>query len=769
MPETDLPPLPLDIPWKRLCISRDMLDAEVCDHDFPLRWKSSVAVFGYEPPADEQPFDDLTVSYLKVSCTITGHNPGDEIGAGTDELFSYDPITQKARLPLSDYRGCYGAILEVSIGPNTPEADPGRLPYVLDFQPKKRELYELVTQTGTKLSRSLEGVQVTKSGTTASSSEIVDNDTGIDWSSVGGIGGGLAGGALTGGSPIGVAVGGTVGSALGGLFEGDDAPKPINQAQQTNVLTTDRSTEKREEFSYTTQLAQMYHQLTGYHLGTNRALFFLLPRPHIVQTDPTFVNGPRVLEGMQEFLLVVARSRSVSGLCVDAYLETAHLYYDTAPARFETFAEGWEIDKVLYTPSLSLKATYTPPDGWEFDTDNPQAPGGYQVNYVTPSSSPLASSVEVKITENNKAVVTLTVYGEKKTLGGSAYGLSVYYVYDPNLVAFEVEFALRKVDADPKDIPKRLYILGRGECCCQPLDLTTEPPEHEVALVYEKPLVSDASIPPLGSPDMSMVQANQLTTAIGQQFIRSVNDPERYARGTVSFVEAQFIADAAAQRIASPDHPENQLVQDIAGLDDEVRRHLTAVNPRLRRAELLRMRVAELRDRFDLTAEQATHLRRAALWLEEPLPNPAVRWDPPDTWAERAVPDLTGLDLGDAVRAVAAARMRVGEVDYTDSEQPSGTVLEQIPGPGERVRGWAVVDLTVSTGLSVQIPDVRDQRLSEALCTLRHAGLEREPLLRFEPDPQREETTVLDVEPPVRTYVTPHAPVTLRVAQPTDQ
>ena len=32
-----------------------------------------------------------------------------------------------------------------------------------------------------------------------------------------------------------------------------------------------------------TRLMQMYHQLDSYHLGTNRAIFFMLPRPHIVQ------------------------------------------------------------------------------------------------------------------------------------------------------------------------------------------------------------------------------------------------------------------------------------------------------------------------------------------------------------------------------------------------------------------------------------------------------------------------------------------------------
>ena len=67
----------------------------------------------------------------------------------------------------------------------------------------------------------------------------------------------------------------------------------------------------------------MYHRLTGYHVGTNRAPFFMLPRPHIVQGPQTFVKGPRQLEGIQEFFLVVMRPRTWEEFCIEAFLETA--------------------------------------------------------------------------------------------------------------------------------------------------------------------------------------------------------------------------------------------------------------------------------------------------------------------------------------------------------------------------------------------------------------------------------------------------------------
>ena len=55
-----------------------MLDRRVCNRRFPYRWRSSVAVFGYQPPDDQQNYPGMIVSYLKVACTITGFQPDPE-------------------------------------------------------------------------------------------------------------------------------------------------------------------------------------------------------------------------------------------------------------------------------------------------------------------------------------------------------------------------------------------------------------------------------------------------------------------------------------------------------------------------------------------------------------------------------------------------------------------------------------------------------------------------------------------------------------------
>jgi hypothetical protein len=65
--------LPTDIPWRRKCVSRDMLDPHVGDQTAPLRWRSSIAIFEYEPDADSQNYAGMNISYLKVVCSITGY------------------------------------------------------------------------------------------------------------------------------------------------------------------------------------------------------------------------------------------------------------------------------------------------------------------------------------------------------------------------------------------------------------------------------------------------------------------------------------------------------------------------------------------------------------------------------------------------------------------------------------------------------------------------------------------------------------------------
>jgi hypothetical protein len=95
-----------------------------------------------------------------------------------------------------------------------------------------------------------------------------------------------------------------------------------------NQNTTDTSREARETLSRTTQTSQMYQLFNGYHLGSNRALFVVAPRPHIVsdqaQTEFNLVDGPRKLEGVQDVFVVVHMPKTLKGFCLQAGLDTGH-------------------------------------------------------------------------------------------------------------------------------------------------------------------------------------------------------------------------------------------------------------------------------------------------------------------------------------------------------------------------------------------------------------------------------------------------------------
>jgi hypothetical protein len=811
---TDELTLPVDIPWRRLCVSDDMIDENICDEKHPYRWRSSVAVFGYEPPREQQPFDDMTVSYLKVVCTITGLQAGSEVRRNlgwnpNPALFLWDPNVRQVWIDkLTKYYGCYGAILEVSIEPkgNVPKAS---YPYFVDFEPKRRETYEIVTQTGEILSRSLNEIHVGKSSMTTSGTTVLDTDKKVDWSALGTMAG--AGAGTAAGGPAGAFIGGAAGGIVGGFLGGgggDKSTTDLTQSQKTDVKTADRSQERRELYSHTTQLTQMYHEFTGYHLGTNRAMFFMLPRPHIVETERTFVQGPRILEGIQEVFLVVMRPRDVEDYCVSAYLETAHIDFDEnvypkteKRHRFEVLPEKQLIvDKKEFYQAYDINYHYKGYSvpffvdaGWEIDFGRD---GGYTKPLLTLKPSTVIAKGSThhgdSIDRSGPHVILQSVPGELAprifVTGkiGAGEVKDVYQSLDNEDIlsdkvfprsklvrsvttahlTVDTLFYLRRAGVEAVNIPKNLFLTGRGVCCCLGKDIVAEnhPELMGTSVVSEMTLQNSAPIAIKRDTGMEISDANRLHAEIRQMILRSVNDPDRYPRGAVGFTESQFLGRHFADLIDQPGHADNTSVRDIAGLKPEILEKIMPIMPKLRRAGLLRMSLQEMKDRFDLADEEAIHLRRSSMWLKQEAPNPKERWDPPGRHVEHRVPDLTGLSLDEARLALMETGLSAGSIAYLDNEQPTGTVLNQHPEAGESVHGGQEIDLVIATGLTVRIPDIIDKPLTEALRMLQEAGLQSEPVLEFTTREKRPSHIILDVTPRPRTYVTPNAKILLKVA-----
>jgi hypothetical protein len=194
------------------------------------------------------------------------------------------------------------------------------------------------------MSRSLESLNISKSSGTSQSQEVLDIDQGF---SVG------ASGQYAG-----------AGGSVQYSQQGQWGTKNLGGGQSGTARSTDESHERRETTSHTTQLTQPNHLLDTYHQGTNRVIFYIQPRPHTVAPPSGFVRGPREVEGIQEFFLIVNQATEQEDFCLDVRLDTGQLVQqeimeydyrvDTVRTRIHLRRAGREfsVARQLRTPDL---------------------------------------------------------------------------------------------------------------------------------------------------------------------------------------------------------------------------------------------------------------------------------------------------------------------------------------------------------------------------------------------------------------------------------
>jgi beta-lactam-binding protein with PASTA domain len=86
--------------------------------------------------------------------------------------------------------------------------------------------------------------------------------------------------------------------------------------------------------------------------------------------------------------------------------------------------------------------------------------------------------------------------------------------------------------------------------------------------------------------------------------------------------------------------------------------------------------------------------------------------------------DLRGRPLEQARKALAAAGLRVGKIEYRkDTESQPGSVLDQSPRAGERVEADGKVDLVLAAKPESQVPELVSLPLSQARAALAASGL----------------------------------------------
>lgn len=509
--------------------------------------------------------------------------------------------------------------MEVSVGPEDGQVSIDKYPYFLDFEPKKKELYELVTSTGETMTRSLSNVEIGKSNTTLMSHEVADIDKG--WS-----------------LEAELKVKDKFEAGAAGSREGEWGSRNINKEASKNSKNTEASQEMRETQSHSTQLSQMYHQLNSYHLGTNRAVFFIHPRPHTLETVHTFVNGPRNIEGIQDFIFVVARPKDMEKICVEAYLETGHI--DKEPRTVSVEVPGTE-KTAIWQDKFSAKplgnddetTVYDDKDRiWEVEDYNPgykikdavySSPGGRSrhVN-ADPPSNLVDIHPHISVWNEDFVKVSGKVHSSFKNYGvGNDRWEEIDYPFTVTITLVKTQHVEKTTDT--------LFITGRRLCCC-PMRFAP----FKEGVIYEKQTASSSAYKAYPSlvrketqPNelMPIQVANAMSADIRQAIIDSRTDTENRYQNFVKLPQTDFATQSLLKII---DEDEGHRFYNISkdNLSESVKTKLENLNEKVSIKYLLSLPFKALADIFDFSEEEVVELRNALTGINREIKDKRKAW-----------------------------------------------------------------------------------------------------------------------------------------------
>jgi len=609
---TNILALPIDIPWKRIAISPDMY-AVNRNGPLPLKWRSSLAVFSYDPvPDPELTNPDEITTFLKVVATVSGYQPeGYEIDTGLITPYWSSHVVHNYEGLTSDSYPCLASIVQVAVFPSDDRWGVDQFPYLTDFEPKKRELVELVTDTGEALTQSSNDINVRK-GTTSTDSTEMDN---IDR-------GGSFG--LSVNTPYG-------GGGVNASHQQEVGTRSTLGTTGVNLVTTDSSREKRESYSHTTNLSQLYHLLDSYHAGTNRAIFFLNARPHMVDSDYTFVKGPRRLEGVQEFFLVVRRPKEMTDLCVVATLETGHLHTTTSTQTTgSTTYDQQQLDQTFTLQARGggdFHGSDDSPGAWTM-----QVPGGYHLDRSRGGgtftynwgSGPVTVTLPAGVSIDNwsaqtadghqgEAQPTITTYDDHVDITAHVYGWFGGGDTDGKL---SLTVTVYTISDQPTSTPSTstvtstdFFITAREARSCAGWEEEARLPLEASYVSYEQAApqqVSELLTTAGGAGRPALAAANQVSRYVAGQMISSFRQSRRYPPRAVSFLATRF----ALRRLLAglDDLPVDQNPQPLAevkGLDPNTRALVRKRAPRLTVGETLQLAPEDLARRLKLDPLEA--------------------------------------------------------------------------------------------------------------------------------------------------------------------
>lgn len=621
--------LPQETSWKLLAVSPDMMDTQFCNKKFPFRWRSSLAISAFEPDPATLPSHlcEGRLTFLKVTATITGYQPSERETKTGFASFPNVPTEELSRI-IGQYFACYGVLLTVAVFP--PKRDPIPLPpdpvpladfpHIIDFEPKSRDLVQASTETGEILTTSKSNIKTNKSFTHTESSE-----TGFELT--GGVGGGGGGGKKEGGEG-----GGGGGGGGGGPSAAAKLSHKNTESEQENwSVATDASRERQEKEGSSTQISQLYNLLSAYHVGTNRAQFLMLPRPHTLPpTDHrTFVNGLREIEGIQEFILIVARPPGMTGLSIEASLETGHFPEGlTVQEPAQVFDERHEDFKVT---AFADNGTF---GGEEKNIDTVyEVQGGFVVD-VRPErgSDPGHDGMkELQDQSNDHARNSLKAYNYRRLTDGSV--TVVGKIKGPtgpfrDGATFNRDYRVFTRSIEPKVVSggahvplDRLLVTRRHLCVtfaskedCPVVvntDIVAPPSDEVIGLVAEIPISLRGGLVPRGG-ESTTAAAKALLSELRTAMTTSWRMPQRRTEEDApGFLESDYFKDRIKRFV-----PRDRLDEPVPGLAKGGKKRESKERP-LTVGEALDLDLFQFAEAAGLTIAEAVQARREMLGIRE--------------------------------------------------------------------------------------------------------------------------------------------------------
>jgi hypothetical protein len=601
--------LPVNIPWKQIAVSPDMIDTQLGNKRFPFVWHSSLAISVFEPKLEELPQElcDERVTYLKITCTITGYQPSKEEVIAGHASFPDVPTESLNRI-LEEYFACYGVLLQVALFPLTgnlprPRVEIADYPHVIAFEPKVRDFYQAATESGEILTASDSGVKTDKSLTSVENTQT--------------------------GFKMGAEV-----PVKGAKLTGELSHARSETNQDTWTVQTDASRERRETAGTTTQLNQMYNLLTGYHQGTNRAAFLMLPRPHILQSTDrrTFVQGLRVIEGLQEFLLVVTRPSKVAGICIEARLDTGHfpedVEIDRPPDEYEEGQEDFMVTAFADNGTFSGSCTdiesdqssqYTIEAGWVIDRTkgDPGHPGVQEIaNNSNGQANRSLERYDYRAISDAAVRVSGRICGQSLQRDKARFNRT-YRVFKRREQPRDT--SSQPVVTTPFLITSRglLVCINSGDICPEvvaPPIILEDPVVQAESIVDERPLrLHPALLTSRAVANDRAPAIKEVLRQIQQAMLTSWRSLRRYPSGEVSFLGSDYFKNRIID--ATPSGPIEFSLKDVAGLPPEI---VETLGGSMLVKEVLALTLSEFSRRTGLDLRQATEARRRLLGLTSP-------------------------------------------------------------------------------------------------------------------------------------------------------